>query len=169
MKIKNILVCQHQPLNMSQYTGLIEKYGVDIKFHRFFNVEPLTPKEFRAQRVNILDYSAITFSSRHAIDAFFKLSEELRIKIPESMKYFCSTSAVAMYLQKHIIYRKRKIFYGEGTAESVLALIGTKHKDEKFLITTSSDPSSKELLINLFEKNIYNIKRLLSSSQFLKI
>jgi uroporphyrinogen-III synthase len=77
------------------------------------------------------------FSSRHAIDAFFGLAEELRIKIPETMKYFCTTEAVAMYLQKHIVYRKRKIFYGTGTPDSVIALIGPKHRGEKFLIATS--------------------------------
>ena len=112
---------------------------------------PLTSREFRAQRINILDYTAIIFSSRHAIDAFFALAEELRNKIPETMKYFCTTEAVAMYLQKHIVYRKRKIFFGNGTPESVVDLIGPKHKGEKFLVTTS-DNSSQDALTSLLEK-----------------
>ena len=100
--------------------------------------------------VNLAEYTAIVFSSRHAIDAFFQLAEELRVKIPETMKYFCTTELVAMYLQKHIVYRKRKIFYGTGTPDSVLALIGPKHKGEKFLITTS-DTSNADAMTRLFE------------------
>ena len=137
MPVKNILVSQHLPRVTAPYDSLTEKYGVKIDFKPFFKIEPLTSREFRAQRVNILDFTAIVFSSRHAIDAFFGLAEELRIKIPETMKYFCTTEAVAMYLQKHIVYRKRKIFYGTGTPDSVIALIGPKHRGEKFLIGTS--------------------------------
>ena len=150
MTVKTILISQQRPLNMAPYDALVEKYGVNIDFRRFFMVEPLTSREFRTQRINFLDYTAVTFSSRHAIDAFFSLSEDLRIKIPETMKYFCTTSAVAMYLQKHIVYRKRKIFYGDGTPGSIIAQIGTKHAGEKFLITTSTDSSAKSLT-SLFE------------------
>ena len=120
MKIKKILISQKQPLNLAPFTALHEKYGVDIEFRRFFLVEPLTGREFRAQRINLADYTAIVFSSRHAIDAYFKLAEEMRVKVPETMKYFCTTDVVAMYLQKHIVYRKRKIFYGTGTPQSVV-------------------------------------------------
>ena len=95
------------------------------------------PRAFRAEHINLPDYTAIVFSSRHAIDAYFKLCEEMRFKVPETMKYFCSTEAVAMYLQKHIVYRKRKIFYGTGTPASIVALVTAKHKGEKFLITAS--------------------------------
>ena len=150
--IKKILVSQKAPSNMAPYDALTEKYGVSFEFRPFFAIEPLTSLEFRAQRINIADYTAITFSSRHAIDAFFKLSEELRVKIPETMKYFCTTEAVAMYLQKHIVYRKRKIFYGQGTPESVIALIGPKHKGEKFLIT-SSDSTAKETFVKCFSES----------------
>ena len=150
MSIKNILVSQNAPRVLTQYQTVTEKYGVEFHFCPFFKVEPLTSREFRAQRLNLLDYTAIVFSSRHAIDAFFSLAEELRYKIPETMKYFCTTEAVAMYLQKHIVYRKRKIFYGTGTPESVVALIGPKHKAEKFLITMS-DSSSPEALTSLFD------------------
>ena len=136
---------------MTPYQGVTEKFGVEFDFRPFFLVEPLPVREFRAQRIALLDPTAIVFSSRHAIDAFFTIAEELKVKIPESMKYFCTTELVAMYLQKHIVYRKRKIFYGDGTPESVVALIGTKHKDEKFLITTS-DNSKPEAITRLFEE-----------------
>ena len=150
MPVKNILISQHTPRVLTQYQAVTEKYGVSFEFRPFFLIEPLSSREFRAQRINILDYTAIVFSSRHAIDAFFALAEELRCKIPETMKYFCTTEAVAMYLQKHIVYRKRKIFYGTGTPDSVIALIGPKHKGEKFLITTS-DSSNSDALTRLFD------------------
>jgi len=117
----------------------------------FYLIEPLTSREFRAQRINILDYTAIVFSARHTIDAFFKICEELRVKVPETMKYFCTTEAVAVYLQKHIVYRKRKIFYGTGSPESVVNLVGTKHKGEKFLITAKG-MSNKEAITRLFDE-----------------
>jgi len=152
VSVKKILVSQQKPSNTAIYTALEEKYGVTIDFVPFFLIEPLTSREFRAQRLNILDYTAIVFSSRHAIDAFFSLSNELRVKIPETMKYFCTTEAIAMYLQKHIVYRKRKIFYGDGTPSSVLEQVGTKHNTEKFLITTSSS-SKSEPFSALFAQN----------------
>ena len=137
MSAKNILISQQQPLTASPYTTIAEKYGATLDFKPFFKIEPLTSREFRAQRINILDHTAIVFSARTTIDAFFQLCEELRVKVPETMKYFCTTEAVANYLQKHIVYRKRKIFFGDGTPESILGLIGTKHKGENFLIATS--------------------------------
>lgn len=150
MAINKILISQRAPLKDAPYTALKEKYGVDITFRQFFLVEPLTSREFRSQRINILDYTAIVFSSRHAIDAFYGLCEELRVKVQETMKYFCTTEAVAMYLQKHIVYRKRKIFFGDGTPESIVAQIGTKHKGEKFLVT-QSDSTSSTSLTRLFD------------------
>ena len=152
MNIKKILVSQNAPRVLTQYEAVSEKFGVTFDFRPFFKIEPLSSREFRAQRINVLDYTAIVFSSRHTIDAFFSLAEELRAKIPETMKYFCTTEAVAMYLQKHIVYRKRKIFYGTGTPESVVALIGPKHKGENFLIAMS-DSASSEALTSLFEAN----------------
>lgn len=150
MAIRKILISQRAPLNETPYVSLKEKYGVDITFRQFFIIEPLTSREFRAQRINILDYTAIVFSSRHAIDAFYGLCDELRVKVPETMKYFCTTEAVAMYLQKHIVYRKRKIFFGNGTPDSIIDQIGTKHKGEKFLIT-QSDSNGSSALTKLFE------------------
>ena len=152
MNIKKILVSQNAPRVLTQYEAVSEKFGVTFDFRPFFKIEPLSSREFRAQRINVLDYTAIVFSSRPTIDAFFSLAEELRAKIPETMKYFCTTEAVAMYLQKHIVYRKRKIFFGTGTPESVVALIGPKHKGENFLIAMS-DSASSEALTSLFQAN----------------
>ena len=140
-----ILISQQVPSNPAPYEILQNQFGAELTFQPFFLIEPLTAKEFRAEHINLPDYTAIVFSSRHAIDAYFKLSEEMRFKVPETMKYFCSTEAVAMYLQKHIVYRKRKIFYGTGTPESVVGLIGPKHKGEKFLVAMSDSSSSAAL------------------------
>ncbi|MEG0517280.1 MAG: uroporphyrinogen-III synthase [Bacteroidales bacterium] len=139
MKISNILISQPAPVNNSPYAELISKYGVSIDFKPFFRVEPLNAKEFRAQKINILDFTAIVFTARTTIDAFFRLCEELRIIVPESMKYFCNSEAIALYLQKHIVYRKRKIFFGNGTPASIVEAIGTKHKDENFLLATTDN------------------------------
>ena len=155
MSIKKILISQQQPMTASPYTSIAEKFGVNFDFKPFFKMEPLTSREFRSQRINILDYTAIIFSARTTIDAFFQLCEELRVKVPETMKYFCTTEAVANYLQKHIVYRKRKIFFGDGTPSSIISLIGTKHKGESFLIATA-ESSSKDAVTKLFETQSYN-------------
>lgn len=150
MSVKKILISQQPPKAASPYTSIAEKYGAEMDFRQFFKMETLTSREFRAQRINILDHTAIVFSSRTVIDAFFQLCEELRIKVPETMKYFCTTEAVANYLQKHIVYRKRKIFFGDGTPDSIIGLIGTKHKGENFLIATSAS-SGKDAVTRIFE------------------
>lgn len=152
MDIRKILISQQQPKTASPFDSIAEKFGVEFDFKPFFKMEPLTSREFRAQRINILDHTAIIFSARTTIDAFFHLCEELRVKVPETMKYFCTTEAVANYLQKHIVYRKRKIFFGDGTPSSILSLIGTKHKEESFLIATS-ESTTKDAVTTLFEKS----------------
>lgn len=139
MKISNILISQPAPANNSPYVELISKYGVTIDFQPFFRVEPLNAKEFRTQKINIMDFTAIVFTARTTIDAFFRICEELRITVPETMKYFCNSEAIALYLQKHIVYRKRKIFFGNGTTSSIIDTIGTKHKDETFLLATADN------------------------------
>ena len=96
----------------SPYYDIANKYGVDIVFRPFIKVESVSAKEFRQQKVSILDYTAIVFTSRHAIDHFFHLCEELRVSIPETMKYFCVTESIALYIQKYVQYRKRKVFFG---------------------------------------------------------
>jgi uroporphyrinogen-III synthase len=150
MSVRKILISQQQPKTASPYDSIAEKFGAQIDFQQFFKIEPLTSREFRTQRINILDHTAIVFSARTTIDAFFQLCEELRVKVPETMKYFCTTEAVANYLQKHIVYRKRKIFFGDGTPDSIIGLIGTKHKGENFLIATSGT-SGKDAVTKIFE------------------
>ncbi len=134
MKIKNILISQPEPTNGSPYTEIITKHKVNIEFLPFFRVEPLQAREFRLQKINILDFTAIVFTARTSIDAFFKICEEMRITVPETMKYFCTSEAIALYLQKYIVYRKRKIFFGNGATTSIIETIGAKHKMENFLI-----------------------------------
>ncbi|MBQ2111831.1 MAG: uroporphyrinogen-III synthase [Bacteroidales bacterium] len=157
MSVKNILISQQQPMTASPYTSIAEKYGVNFDFKPFFKIEPLTSREFRAQRINILDHTAIVFSARSTIDAFFLLCEELRVKVPETMKYFCTTEAVANYLQKHIVYRKRKIFFGDGKPDSIIGLIGSKHKGEKFLIATA-ESATKDAVTKVFETQKYDFE-----------
>ena len=157
MSVKKILISQQQPKTASPYTSIAEKYVVEFDFKPFFKMEPLTSREFRAQRINILDHTAIVFSARTTIDAFFQLCEELRVKVPETMKYFCTTEAVANYLQKHIVYRKRKIFFGDGTPASIISLIGTKHKGETFLIATA-ESSSKDAVTKMFETQNFSFE-----------
>lgn len=156
MTVSSILISQQPPKANSPYSDITAKYGVKFDFVPFFTIEPLSSREFRAQRVNILDYTAIVFSARSTIDAFFHLCGELRVKIPETMKYFCTTEAVAMYLQKHIVYRKRKIFFGDGTAPSLITLIGSKHKGEKFLIATSDSTGND--VTRVFEESGLDFK-----------
>ncbi|MDR1116321.1 MAG: uroporphyrinogen-III synthase [Tannerella sp.] len=154
MIIKKMLVSQPQPIaSKSPYFDIAEKYGVEIDFRPFIKVEPLSAKEFRQQKVSILDYNAIIFTARTAVDHFFKLSEELRITIPETMKYFCMTETIAVYLQKYIVYRKRKIFFGQsGKLDDLVKLVG-KHSKEKYLIPVS-DVHKDDLMVSLNGKRI---------------
>ena len=158
MTIKSILVSQPAPGNTtSPFTEISTKYGIEIDYMPFFKIEPVTAKEFRAQRVNILDYTAIIFSAKSSIDAFFAICEETRTVVPETMKYFCNSEATAVYLQKHIVFRKRKIFYGNGTTASIIDTIGSKHKDEKFLIAATAD-NLKGDLHKLFSKTKFKFE-----------
>ena len=134
MEIKRVLISQREPEGASPYTDLVTKRGLEIDFHPFFRVEGVTVRDFVSQRVTILDYTAIVFTSRLAIDSFFHICEQTRVNVPETMKYFCQSEAIAVYLQKYIVYRKRKIFFGSGTVASMVQSIGTKHRGENFLI-----------------------------------
>ena len=112
--IKKILVSQPKPSSeKSPYFDIANRFGVELVFRPFIKVEAITSKDFRAQKVSILDYTAIVFTSRHAIDHFFNMAKELRVTIPEDMKYFCVTETIALYIQKYVQYRKRKVFFGE--------------------------------------------------------
>lgn len=138
----------------SPYYDIAAKYGVKIDFRPFIKVESVTPKEFRQQKVSILDHTAVIFTSRHAIDHFFHLCTELRVSIPETMKYFCVTETVALYIQKYVQYRKRKIFFGNtGKVDDLLPYI-LKHNTERYLVPMS-DVHNDEIK-NLLDK--HNVK-----------
>lgn len=138
MKINKILVSQPQPKSdKSPYFDIEQKHGVEIVFRPFIKVEGLNAREFRQQKVNIPDFTAIIFTAKTAIDHFFNLCEEMRISIPDTMKYFCTTEAIALYLQKYIVYRKRKIFHSAtGKFDDLLPLL-VKHKNENYLFVVS--------------------------------
>lgn len=147
--IKKILVSQPKPSSeKSPYFEIEKEYGVELVFRPFIKVEGLSSKEFRQQKVSILNYSAVVFTSRHAIDNYFKLAKEMRITIPEEMKYFCITETVALYIQKYVQYRKRKIFFGKAGKIDDLLPAMIKHKNENYLIPMSDvhDDSIKKLL-----------------------
>ena len=139
MKVSKILVSQPKPASdKSPYFDIARKYGVTIDFKQFIKVEGVSSKEFRQQKGTILDHTAIVFTSRHAIDHFFALCAELRVAVPDGMKYFCVSETIALYIQKYVQYRKRKVFFGDnGKMEGLLPLM-VKHKNEKYLVPLSN-------------------------------
>lgn len=137
MKIKKILVSQPEPKSdKSPYYDLAKNNNLKIDFRPFIHVEPIPSKEFRNQKVNILEHTGVIFTSRTAIDHYFRVAKELRANIPDTMKYFCMSESIALYLQKYIVYRKRKIFFGNGRFNELLEVM-SKHKKEKFLLPLS--------------------------------
>lgn len=143
--VKKILVSQPKPSSdKSPYFDIARKYGVEIVFRPFIKVESLSPREFRAQRIDILEHTAIIFTSRHAIDHFFNLCKEMRVNIPEDMKYFCITETVALYIQKYVQYRKRKVFFGTTGKIDDLVPTMVKHKNERYFVPMS-DVHSNEI------------------------
>lgn len=145
MTVKKILVSQPVPAipEKSPFFEISRKHGVQIDYNPLIKVQGVSLKEFRSQRVEILTHTAVIFTSRTTVDSFFRICEEARINVPETMKYICQTEAVALYLQKYIVYRKRKIFFADGSFTNFLELI-IKHKDEKYLLTLS-EPHKPEL------------------------
>ncbi len=141
MKINRILVSQPAPvvIEKSPYNEL----GVAVDYRPFIRVEGVSLKEYRSQRTEILDHTAVIFTSRTSIDHFFRIAEQARITMPETMKYICNTEATALYLQKYIIYRKRKIFFADGSFKSLMELV-MKHKDERYLLVLS-EPHNPEI------------------------
>ncbi|MCH5246835.1 MAG: uroporphyrinogen-III synthase [Muribaculaceae bacterium] len=138
MKIKKILVSQPQPTSdKSPYYDVAKKYGVELVFRPFIKVEGLSAKEFRQQKINISSFTAIIFTARTAVDHFFRLCEELRITVPETMKYFCTSEQLALYLQKYIVYRKRRIFFGNTGKLDGLIPMFHRHNKEKYLFVVS--------------------------------
>ena len=136
--IKKILVSQPKPASdKSPYYDIANEFGVELVFRPFFKVEGITAKEFRQQKISILSQTAVVFTSRHAIDNYFKLAKEMRLTIPEDMKYFCVTETISLYIQKYVQYRKRKVFFGTTGKIDDLVPVMAKHKTEKYLIPLS--------------------------------
>ncbi|MBR5477888.1 MAG: uroporphyrinogen-III synthase [Bacteroidaceae bacterium] len=138
MKVNKILVSQPRPATeKSPYFSIAEKHNVQIDFCSFIKVEGVTAKEFRQQKVSILDHTAIVFLSRHAIDHFFTLCKELRVTIPDDMKYFCLSETISLYIQKYVQYRKRKVHFGNGHIQDLEPLFA-KYKTEKYFVPSSN-------------------------------
>ncbi len=152
MKIKTILVSQPQPsdLEKSPYADLTKKFNVTIVFRKFITIEGVPAKEFRKDRINILDYTAVIFTSRNAVDHFFRICKEMRIEVPDTMKYFSISESTAYYLQKYVQYRKRKVFHSKESFTNLVELT-KKHKTEKFLLPCSD--IHKQEIANMLEEN----------------
>jgi uroporphyrinogen-III synthase len=155
VKVKRILVSQPQPVDFekSPYGELTQKYKVNIEFRKFITIEGVTASDFRKDKVYISEHNAVIFTSRNAVDHFFRIAKEMRVEISDSMKYFCISEATAFYLQKYVQYRKRKIFSGNQNFEDLIDII-RKHKDEKFLIPCSD--IHKLSLTNILDDNEIN-------------
>ena len=154
MRVKRIIVSQQQPsdLEKSPYFELAERYHVKVDFRPFIKVEGVTAKEFRQYRIDILAHTAVIFTSKTAIDHFFRICEELRITVPDTMKYFCLSESIAFYLQKYIVYRKRKISYSKTNLEELITIVH-KHPDEKILLPLS-EPHKPEIPKSLEKQKI---------------
>jgi uroporphyrinogen-III synthase len=153
-KSAQILITQPKPESeKSPYFELERKYPVQLTFHPFIRLEPIPAREFRKQKIDITSFSAIIFTSRNAIDHFFRMSEEMKVSISQDNKYFCITEAVALYLQKFILYRKRKVFYGaDGTNKSMFDVINKHKENEKFLYVCSENQQDNEI-VNWLKNN----------------
>lgn len=145
MKIKNILISQPKPADIekSPYSDMIKKYGLVVDFHKFFKIEGLSSIDFRKEnKVRVADNTAVIFTSKHGVDHFFRLATELRVNIPETMKYFCSSESTAYYLQKYIQYRKRKIFFSSQENSDLVDII-RKHKTEKYILPCNEEHNNE--------------------------
>ncbi len=153
MKVKTILVSQPAPqAKQSPYFDLMDKQKVKIDFRSFIHVEGESSRAVRNQKIDFLSFSAVIFTSRNAVDHYFRLADEMRVTIPDEMKYFCLSEAVAYYLQKYVVYRKRKIYVGTRTFDDLMPLI-KKHKTEKFLLP-SSDKVKQTMIDNMDSLNV---------------
>lgn len=147
--VKKILISQPKPASeKSPYFDIAQRFDVDLVFRPFIKVEGITAREFRQQKISIMKYTAIVFTSRHAIDNYFKLAKELRVPISEDTKYFCVTETISLYIQKYVQYRKRKVFFGSTGKIDDLVPLMVKHKNEKYLVPMSDvhNDSVKNLL-----------------------
>jgi uroporphyrinogen-III synthase len=154
-KVKSILITLPKPeTEKSPYFDLAKKYNLRIDFRSFIHVEGIPAKDFRKDKINLVDFTAVVFTSRNAVDHFFRICEEMRYDVPADLKYFCISESTALYLQKYIQYRKRKIFFGKQTA-SDLAEVLKKHVGEKFLYPCSD--VATETTMNFLQKNGYAV------------
>lgn len=157
LKIKNILVSQPKPsTDKSPFFDLANNNGIQVDFRAFIQVEGVSAKEFRQQKINLADYPSVIFNSRTAIDNYFRIAEQVRYTVPPTTKYFCTSESVAFYLQKYTQYRKRKIFFGTKSIEELLTTF-KKHKADKFLIPLSD--VHKEDMIQFMERNKFQYKK----------
>ncbi len=157
MKIKRILVTQPKPEgDKSPYFDLAKKYNTEVDFRPFIRIEGVSAKEFRASRINLADYTAVVLTSKNAVDHYFRMCNEMRVHVPETMKYFCISESTAYYLQKYVIYRKRKIFHGKQTFMDLIDVI-KKHKEDKFLLPCS-DIHKEEIADVLDEQGVQYTK-----------
>ncbi len=156
--VKKILISQPKPSDpvKSPYNEIAEKYSLNIDFHKFIKVEGVPAREFRKDRVNILDHSAVIFTSRNAVDHFFRICKEMRVEVPDTMKYFSISESTSYYLQKYVQFRKRKVFHGHQNFKDLLEII-KKHKDEKYLLPCSD--IHKQSLTRLLEENKINFSK----------
>ena len=156
MKIKNILVSQNAPedIERSPYAELIRKYSINIDFYKFFKINCTTAIDFRKTHINILDYESIVFSSTNTIDKFFELCKDMRIEMPESMKYYCATESIALYLQKYVPYRKRRVFSAKDAQVTSFYDLLIKNKTVSMLIPCSQDGIPPQLETVLSENEI---------------
>lgn len=147
-QVKKILITQPKPeSDKSPYFELSRKYSLELDFQPFIRLEAIPGKEFRKQKIEIQNYTGVIFTSRNAIDHFFRTCEELKVSVPQDTKYFCITEAVALYLQKFILYRKRKVFYGaDGTNKSLFDVINKHKSNEKFLYVCSENQQDNEIV-----------------------
>lgn len=138
LKVRSVLISQPKPeTDKSPYFDLAQKFNLKLEFRPFIQVEVIDSREFRKQRIDLNEFTAVIFTSRNAIDHYFHICEEMRVKVSQDMKYFCVSEAIALYLQKYVQYRKRKVFFGDGAMKSIMTYLN-KHKDnEKFLLPCS--------------------------------
>lgn len=153
-EIKKILITQPKPeSDKSPYFELQRKYNVELEFRPFIHLEPIPARDFRKQKIEIQNYTAVIFTSRNAIDHFFRICEEMKVSISQDTKYFCITEAVALYLQKFILYRKRKVFYGaDGSNKSLFDVINKHKENEKFLYVCSENQQDNDI-VNWLKSN----------------
>lgn len=157
MSVKSILVSQPKPeTEKSPYVDLAEKLKLKIDFRPFIHIEGVDPQEFRQFRINISDYTGVVLNSRNAVDHYFRMAKEMRFLVPDTMKYFCTSEAVAYYLQKYVVYRKRKIFFGKQTVKDLTDIM-KKHKNEKFIFPCSD--AHNESIPSLLQDAGYNVTK----------